>query len=111
LRQVANAEVASHVDAGGLHLVVANGLVQKGFGILVNQPFAHDHAGGLADVGGDPAAAQFFGDGGGGAGAAVEVCDEAVFRAGGADDTVEKGFGFLGVGACPNFCVNGSDIS
>jgi len=51
------------VDPGGLHLVVANGLVQKGFGVLVNQPLAHDHARWLANVGGDPAAAQFFGDG------------------------------------------------
>ena len=64
---------------GRLHLIVADGLIEKGLGVLVDQALAHDHAGGLAEVGGDPAAAEFFGDGGGGAGAAEEVGDEAVF--------------------------------
>jgi hypothetical protein len=56
-----------------LDLIVANGLVEKGLGVLVDQALAHDHAGGLAEVAGDPAAAELFGDGGGGAGAAEEV--------------------------------------
>ena len=61
------------------HLIVADGLIQKRLRVLVDQPLAHDHAGGFAEVGGDPAAAEFFGDGGGGAGAAVEVGDDVSF--------------------------------
>ncbi|MEI2642182.1 MAG: hypothetical protein V9G10_07575 [Candidatus Nanopelagicales bacterium] len=81
LRQIADAEVASQRGLGRLDLVVADGLVEKGLGVLVDQALAHDHAGGFAEVGGDPAAAEFFGDGGGGAGAAIEVGDKTVFVA------------------------------
>lgn len=75
LRQIADAEIAAQHGFGRLHLIIADGLIEEGASVLVDQPLAHDHAGWFAEISGDPAPAKFFGDGGGGAGAAVEVGD------------------------------------
>jgi len=49
-----------------------------------------------AQITGDPAAAQLFGHGSGGAGATEAIEDEITFVGGGADDAFQEGFGFLG---------------
>ena len=49
----------------------------EGLGLLVDQALAHDHACRFAEVGSDPATAEFFCDGGSGAGTTVEVGDDA----------------------------------
>jgi len=64
-------------------------LIQEGLGVLVDQALPHDHAGGLAEVAGDPAAAELLGDGGGGAGTTVEVGDEAIFMSRDADNSFQ----------------------
>ena len=76
------------------------GAVVLAFGLQLplhaDQPLAGGVDGELAQVGDDPLAAQFFGHGGRGAGAAEEVGDEVAFVGGGFDDAFEQGFGFLG---------------
>ncbi len=65
-----------------------------------DQPLAGGVDGELAEIGGDPLAAQFFGHGGGSAGAAEEIGDQIAFVGRGLDDTFKECFGFLGGVAC-----------
>ena len=55
-----------------------------------DQPLARGVDGELAEVGGDPFAAEFFGHGRGRAGAAEEVGDKIAFVAAGSDDAFEQ---------------------
>jgi hypothetical protein len=46
----------------GFFLVIADGLLEERFGFLVNQTFAGNHDGGLADVTHYPPTTEFFCD-------------------------------------------------
>ena len=72
-------------------------LVVKGPGVHVDEALAHDHDGGLADVGKDPFAAQLFGDGARRARSCEEIGDDGAFVRGSLDDALKQGLGFLGV--------------
>jgi hypothetical protein len=65
------------------------------FALHADQALARGVDAELAQVGGDPFAAELFGHGGGRAGAAEEVGDEVAGVAAGFDDAFEEG-GFLG---------------
>ena len=80
-----------------LALVLAQVLDDERFDVRdAQQPLARGVDGEAAQVAGDPAAAQLFGDGRGGAAAAEAVEDEVALVRGGIDDAFEEGFGFLG---------------
>jgi hypothetical protein len=90
--QVGLAFVAAEVEdlegakrlAGGLELA-----------LHLNEALARGVDGELSEIGGDPFAAELFGDGGGRAGADEEIGDQVAGVAAGFDDAFEEGFGFL----------------
>lgn len=88
-----------------LFLIVADALIEERIYFLVDEALAHDERCRLADITGNPATAQLFGNRCCGAAATEEITDEVAFVGRGLDDTFEEGFGFLGGVINSFFCL------
>ena len=95
-----------------LFLIVADALIEERIYFLVDETLAHDEGCRLADVTGNPATAQLFGNRCCGAAATKEITDEVAFVGRCLDDTFEEGFGLLGVITNSFLClrINGINI-
>ena len=87
-----------------LFLIVADALIEERIYFLVDETLAHDERCRLANVAGNPATAQLFGNRCRGAAATEEIADDVAFVGRCLDDTFEEGFGFLGGVAYSFFC-------
>ena len=74
-----------------LFLIVADALIEERIYFLVDETLAHDEGCRLADVTGNPATAQLFGNRSCGAAATEEIADEVAFVGRCLDDAFEEG--------------------
>ena len=78
-----------------LFLIVADALIEERIYFLVDETLAHDEGCRLADVTGNPATAQLFGNRCCGAAATEEITNEVAFVGRCLDNTFEEFFRFL----------------